>query len=129
MAITLPFVVSNQTRSSPLRDESSKSRAEADRMRGVGLISRVHLSTLLIVTDTDGALTEAVGPVAANVGADLRHTLVRDEEPCAEDDLGHNIEDSVGDDLSVNGDLAGTIGDTPDTESGLANILIESNRG
>jgi len=75
----------------------------------------MHLSTLLVVTNTDGALTEAVGPVAANVGADLRHTLVRDEEPCAKDDLGHDIEDSVGDDLSVNGDLASTVGNTPNT--------------
>jgi uncharacterized Zn-binding protein involved in type VI secretion len=81
----------------------------------------MHLSTLLVVTNTDGALTETVGPVATDVSRDLGHALVGDEEPCAEDDLGHDIEDSVGDDLSVNGDLAGTVGDTPDT----ANALVE----
>ena len=75
----------------------------------------MHLSTLLIVTNTYGALTKAVGPVATNVGADLRDALVRDEEPCAKDNLGHDIEDSVGNDLGVNRDLASTIGDTPDT--------------
>jgi len=75
----------------------------------------MHLSTLLIVTNTDGALTKAVGPVATNVGADLRDALVRDKEPCAKDDLGQDVENSVGDDLSVNGDLASTVGDTPNT--------------
>lgn len=95
-------------------------------MWSAGLTSRVHLSTLLVVTNTDGALTEAVGPVATNLCGDLGHGLVRDEEPCAEDDLGHDIEDSVGNDLGVNGDLASTVGDTPDTARELVRF---SNQG
>lgn len=38
------------------------------------------------------------------------------QEPGTEDSLGEDIEDSVGNDLSVDASLASTIGNTPDTE-------------
>lgn len=37
-----------------------------------------------------------------------------EKEPESENGLGKDIEDSVGDDLGVNVDVAGSISDTPD---------------
>jgi len=48
---------------------------------------------------------------------------VAKEEPHTEDGLGENIEDSVGNDLSVNAGLARAIGDTPNTETLLAVVV------
>lgn len=38
-----------------------------------------------------------------------------EQEPEAEDRLGENVEDGVGDDLAIDADVAGPIGDAPDT--------------
>jgi hypothetical protein len=40
---------------------------------------------------------------------------VGDEEPDAENGLGEDVENSVGDNLGVDRHLTGSIGDTPDT--------------
>ena len=37
-----------------------------------------------------------------------------EEEPEAEDGFGENVEDGIGDDLSIDIDFAGSVGDTPD---------------
>ena len=39
-----------------------------------------------------------------------------EEEPEAEDGLSENVKDSVGNDLSIDIDIAGSISDTPDTK-------------
>lgn len=38
-----------------------------------------------------------------------------EQEPEAEDGLGEDVEDGVGDDLGVDTNVAGAIGNTPDT--------------
>lgn len=79
-------------------------------------MSKVHLSTLLVITNAERALVvETVSPEATDLNVGLRHVLVGKEEPKTEDWLGKNVKDGVGDDLSVNAGLAGAIGDTPDT--------------
>ena len=37
-----------------------------------------------------------------------------EKEPEAEDGFGENVKDGIGDDLSVDINLAGSVGDTPD---------------
>ena len=44
--------------------------------------------------------------------------VVGEEEPEAEDGLGKDIKDGVADDLSVDIDVAGSVGNTPDAVSG-----------
>lgn len=81
----------------------------------------VHLSTIVIVTDANGALaSETLGPESVKVDVGLGHVGVGEEEPQAEDWLGENVKDGVGDDLGVNAGNAGTVGYTPDAESALA---------
>lgn len=80
----------------------------------------MHLSTLLVVTNTDVALrVEAVRPEATEVDVGLRHAGVAEEEPETENGLGEDIKNSVGDDLSVNAGLAGTVSNTPDAVTKL----------
>jgi hypothetical protein len=75
-----------------------------------------HLSTVLIVTDTEGTvIADAVGPETTDVEVNLGHALVSKEEPKTEDGLGKDIKNSVGNDLSVNAGLARAVGNTPDT--------------
>ena len=45
------------------------------------------------------------------------HRVVGEQKPEAEDRLGENIEDSIGDNFSVNACNAGAIGDTPDANT------------
>jgi len=49
---------------------------------------------------------------------------VDNKEPGTEASLGKNIEDSVGNDLRVDADLASTVGNTPDTEEWLACVDV-----
>jgi hypothetical protein len=63
-----------------------------------------------------------VSPVAAELDIGLGDLAVGNEQPEAEDRLGEDIENGVKDDLGVDADLAGTIGDTPDTDISLATI-------
>ena len=46
-----------------------------------------------------------------------------EEEPGTEDGLGKDVKDGIGDDLLVNGGVAGAVSDTPDTESGVSACL------
>lgn len=82
-------------------------------------VDGMHLSTV-ILTDADSTLAaEAVGPESVKLSIALAHVGVDNEEPGTKDSLGENIEDGVGNDLSVNADLAGTVGNTPDTVAAL----------
>lgn len=86
--------------------------------RVIDLRSRC-LSTLVVVADTKGTLgVEAVSPVSTDINVGLGDLCVGEKKPSAEDTLGKDIQNSVGDDLLVNGHLARAIGDTPDTEKG-----------
>ena len=46
------------------------------------------------------------------------------EEPEAENRLGENIENSIGNDLGVNAGNSRSIGDTPDANRSLAFIIV-----
>ena len=73
----------------------------------------------VVFTDADSTIAaEAVGPEAVELSIALTHVGVDNEEPGTEDSLGQNVENGVGNDLSVNADLAGTVGNTPDTVQG-----------
>jgi hypothetical protein len=79
----------------------------------------VHLSTI-VLTNTDSTLAaEAVGPEAVKLNIALAHVGVGNKEPGAEDGLCEDIENSVGDDLSIDASLARTVGNTPDTRKAL----------
>jgi hypothetical protein len=70
----------------------------------------------VIVTETDSTLaTQAVGPKASEVNVGLGHLGVGDEEPDAENGLGKDIKNGVGDDLTIDGKFAGSVSNTPDT--------------
>jgi len=80
-----------------------------------------RLCTLVILTNTDSTLAaDTVGPEATKLDLSLGHALVGEEQPGTEDGLGEQVKDGVGNDLLVNGHLAGAIGDTPD-----ARIMLE----
>jgi hypothetical protein len=58
-------------------------------------------------------------PEPADLGADLGHAAVREEEPGAEDALGEDVEDGEGDDLGVDADGAARARhDAPDDRVG-----------
>ena len=70
----------------------------------------------VVLTDADSTITvETVGPEAVELSVALTHVGVDNEEPGTEDGLGENVENGVDNDLSINADLAGTVGNTPDT--------------
>ena len=74
------------------------------------------LSTV-IITEAEGTLTvEAVGPEAAEVDISLTKLSMSDDQPGTEDGLSKNIKDSVGNDLAIDTNLAGTVSEAPDTE-------------
>ncbi len=89
------------------------------------------LRALVLTTESDGTvLGHAVGPEtfhggsAGTVLANIRfagdscvllgHGIVGEKEPESEDWLCEDIKNSIGDDLSVDVDVAGSISDTPD---------------
>lgn len=57
-----------------------------------------------------------MGPETAEVNVGLWHVLVSQEEPKTEDWLGKDIEDSVGDNLGIDGCAARPISNTPDAK-------------
>ena len=82
-----------------------------------------RLCTLVILTNTDSTLTvDTMSPEATNLKLSLGHALVGEEQPSTEDRLGEQVEDGVGNDLLVNGHLAGAIGNTPDAGMGLERV-------
>lgn len=76
----------------------------------------MHLGTV-IITETESTLAvKAVGPEATEVNIGLTELSVGDDQPSTEDGLSKNIEDSVGDDLAVDTNTAGTVSEAPDAE-------------
>jgi hypothetical protein len=68
-----------------------------------------------IVTDTQHTLTlEAMGPEALKSEQVTVELVMSDQKPEAEDGLGQDIENSVADNLAVDGEDAGTITKGPD---------------
>jgi hypothetical protein len=73
-----------------------------------------HLRALIIITNTDAALrAETMGPETTELNIAVGQFGVGDEQPGAEDGLGQDIKDSVGNDFLVNIEKTGTIGNTP----------------
>ena len=72
----------------------------------------------IILTEADGTLTvETVRPETVQLNVTLTHLGMSDQEPGTEDTLREDIQDGIGDDFTINADLARTVGETPDTES------------
>lgn len=83
----------------------------------------MHLSTLVVITDTDGTLSAStVGPVATNLGCGLAVLAGGGDDPETENSLGEDIEDGVDDDLGTDLHLPGATSSTPDTVASLAEI-------
>lgn len=61
------------------------------------------LSTVVISKANRALASEAVSPEASKLNVGLGNVGVGQEEPNTEDGLGQNVQNSVGDDLSVNG--------------------------
>jgi hypothetical protein len=86
----------------------------------------MHLGTLVVVTNADGALVaKTLTPEATDLNVGLGDALVGEEEPCTEDGLGEDVKDSVGNDLLVNVHVAGAISDTPDTERNISGHSVD----
>lgn len=83
---------------------------------------------IVIFTNTNAALSrETVGPPAANLNVRLRDAAVAKQKPQTKDGLGQNVENGVGQNLTINTSLARTIGKTPHTRSELVsshNIVV-----
>jgi hypothetical protein len=75
----------------------------------------VRLGTVILTKADSAVLVETVGPEAGELDVALGEVGMGDQEPGTEDTLGKNIQDSVGDDLAINANLAGTVCKTPDT--------------
>lgn len=76
-----------------------------------------YLSTLVVITDTDAALTrETVGPEATEVDVSLWHAGVGEKKPCTEDWLREDVQNSVGDNLLVDVQVAAAISNSPDAK-------------
>ena len=73
-----------------------------------------RLSTVVLKTNSTLA-TESVGPEAAKIDVGLGDFGMGDQKPDTEDGLGEDVKNSVGNDLSVNGQLARAISDAPNT--------------
>ena len=70
----------------------------------------------VILTEADSTLAvETVGPESVELNIALTQLGVSDQEPGTKDTLGENIQDSIGNDLAVNTNLAGAVGKTPNT--------------
>lgn len=69
-----------------------------------------------VIANADGALSgDAVGPETVNGDGAARHGVVRRQQPEAEDGLGEDVEDAVGDDLGVDVGQTRAVADAPDT--------------
>lgn len=75
----------------------------------------------IILTNTDSTLAvESIGPEASKLNLALGHVGVLDEKPSTKDALGKNIQDGIGNDLTINTNFARSISKTPDTAARLA---------
>ena len=85
-------------------------------VHGVLGLSKMHLSTLVVFTNANGAFSrQAMGPEATELNIGLWHVDMGQEEPKTKDRLGENIENSVSDDLTVNINISRAVSDAPDT--------------
>ena len=75
-----------------------------------------ELRAVIVKTQSTLAV-QAVGPEATEINVSLGDLLMGDDEPGAEDGLGKDIQDGVGDDLAIDGEVASSISNTPDTKS------------
>lgn len=57
-------------------------------------------------------------PVATYVDVGLGHSAMAKQQPEAKDGLRQEVEDSVNHDLGIDARLAGSVGDSPNTERG-----------
>lgn len=74
------------------------------------------LRSLVIITHAKGALlAQTVGPEALN-GGTTGEVVVGHEEPEAKDRLGKNVKHGVGNDFTIDRDVARAISDTPDAK-------------
>ena len=93
------------------------------------LTSLRRLSTVVVVK-AEGTLTvQTVGPEATDLNLALAKLSVGEQQPGAEDGLGQDVEDGVGNDLAINTNTAGAVGKSPDTvmvssagERGLSDV-------
>lgn len=66
------------------------------------LLIKAYLSTI-IVTKTDGTLaTQSIRPESTEVNVGLSDLGMGQEQPDAEDGLGEDVQNGVGDNLSIN---------------------------
>ena len=83
----------------------------------------MHLSTLIVIADTNGTLSAGtVGPVATNLGCGFAVLASSGDDPETENSLGEDIENGVDDDLSADLDLPGATSSTPDAVASLVEI-------
>lgn len=74
--------------------------------------------TFLVVVVTDANATlgrQSVSPPSTNLHIGLRDATVTEQKPESEDWLGQNIKHSVRHNFTIDGRLAGTIGEAPHT--------------
>lgn len=61
-----------------------------------------------------------MGPEAAELNIGLGHVQMSQEQPETKDRLSEDVKDSIGNDFSININIKGAVGNTPDTRSPLA---------
>lgn len=84
------------------------------------------LCALIVIANADGTLAaETVGPEATDVDVGLRDAGVSEQQPGTKDRLGEDVENSVGDDLLVDAQIAAAIGNAPDTNTLVSKAFIE----
>lgn len=79
-------------------------------------VAETRLCTLVVITDADSAFArDTVSPEAAELDVSLGHVHVCEKKPEAKDGLSEDIQDSVGDDFTIDVNVARPIRDTPNT--------------
>ena len=74
------------------------------------------LCALIVITHSDLTLTtKTLGPEAFEGWRGAGHAVVGEEEPEAEDWLGEDVKNGVGNNLGINVGDAGTVSNAPDT--------------
>lgn len=76
---------------------------------------RMRLSTVIVAKAKSTFAVKTISPEATKVDISLTKLSVGDDQPSTEDRLSEDIEDSVGNDLTVDTDTASAISEAPDT--------------
>lgn len=80
----------------------------------------------VVITETESTLTvQAVGPEATKLNLALAKLGVGEQQPGTEDGLGKNVENGVGNDLTIDTNTASTVGEAPDTD----NVSLATRKG